>query len=217
MNNPIRSMFFSLGLLSTALFTNTVFAGDAAEGAKLVAACSACHGGDGNSPVAMFPKLAGQGEKYLVKQMMDVKSGARSIPQMAGQLDNLSQTDLENIAAFYASKNTQLSGSKDAKVQLNSGAQVSSLDLGAKVYRAGNQESSVPACSGCHSPTGVGNAPAGFPRLSGQHADYIAKQLRDFRAGNRTNDGDAMIMRGVAQHMSDAEIDAVANFIAGLN
>lgn len=218
MNNPIiRSMLLLAGFLGTALSTTSALAGDASQGEKLVAVCAACHGADGNSAAPNFPKLAGQGEKYLLKQLMDIQSGARVIPEMTGQLTGKSEADLANIAAFYASKTTQLSGSKDAQVQVNSGAKVDSLALGTRIYRAGNHESNVPACSGCHSPTGMGNAPAAYPRLSGQHTAYIAKQLRDFRAGNRTNDGDAMVMRGVAKHLSDAEIDALANFIAGLN
>ncbi|WP_075186350.1 c-type cytochrome [Teredinibacter haidensis] len=217
MNKVFRATLISFGLLGAALSSQVNAAGDAANGEALAAACTACHGADGNSAIASFPKLAGLGEKYLLKQLQDIKSKVRDVPQMTGQLDASSEQDMADIAAFFASKTTQLSGSKEQKVQLNSGVKVDGLKLGAKVYRAGNHESGVPACSGCHSPRGQGNAPAGYPRVSGQHAEYIAKQLKDFRAGNRTNDGDAMIMRGVAQYMSDAEIDAVANFIAGLN
>ncbi|TVZ42005.1 cytochrome c553 [Alteromonadaceae bacterium 2753L.S.0a.02] len=217
MNKPFRSTLISLGLITSALFAvSSAHAGDAAKGEQLVAACGACHGADGNSAMATFPKLAGLGEKYLLKQMQDIKSGARVVPEMAGQVTNLSDAQLGDIAAYFGSKTIQLSGSEKIQVQLNSGVKVDGLKLGEQVYRAGNLESGVPACSGCHSPTGQGNSPAGFPRLGGQHGAYIAKQLRDFRAGNRTNDGEAMIMRGVAQHMSDAEIDAVANYIAGL-
>ncbi|WP_185234304.1 c-type cytochrome [Teredinibacter franksiae] len=215
MKNLVCTTLMSLSLLAAAGYVNA--AGDAAKGEKLVAACGACHGADGNSALAAFPKLAGLGEKYLLNQMIAIKNKSRNIAEMAGQLDALSEQDLANIAAFYSSKPMQLSGSKEQQVQLNSGLKVDGLALGAKVFRGGNHESGVPACTGCHSPTGLGNAPAGYPRLSGQHADYIAKQLREFRAGNRTTDGDSMVMRGVTQYMSDAEIDAVANFIAGLN
>lgn len=189
-------------------------AGDAAAGKALTTACAACHGADGNSMAPNFPKLAGQGDKYLLKQMEDIKSGARTVPEMTGQLTNLSTADLENIAAYFSGKEMALSGSKDDKEL---------LELGARIYRAGNKDVGVPACIGCHSPTGAGNAPAGFPKLGGQHADYIAKQLRDFRAGaeytdkGRHNDGDARTMRGGVARMSDREIDAVANYIAGLH
>ena len=211
--------FLASGLLMASLIVAVpAFAGDAAAGSGLTAACAACHGADGNSMAPTFPKLAGQGEKYLLKQLEDIQKGAakggRDVPEMTGQLTSLSQTDLENIAAYYASKDMGLAGSKDDKEL---------LELGAKIYRAGIKEVGVPACIGCHSPTGAGNAPAGFPKLGGQHADYIAKQLRDFRAGaeytdkGRHNDGDTRIMRSGVARISDKEIDAVANYIAGLH
>lgn len=199
--------------------------GDAAEGEKLSAACVACHGTDGNSPSAMFPKLAGLGEKYLVNQLKAIRNGdgadpkapSRNIPEMVGLLDNMSDQDLADLAAFFDGNAMQLSGAKEAEVQVNSGQMVDALALGERVYRAGNHETAVPACTGCHSPTGKGNEPAAYPRLGGQHAEYIEKQLRDFRAGNRTTDGEAQVMRGVAKNMSDAEIKAVANYISGLH
>ncbi|ABD79340.1 c-type cytochrome [Saccharophagus degradans] len=227
MNNlfkdTLKVAFVVLGL--GGLAQGAMAEGNAAEGEKLAASCSACHGSDGNSPSPMFPKLAGLGEKYLVDQLKAIrnanganpKAASRSIPEMTGLLDKMSDQDLANLAAFFDSKPMQLSGAKKAEVQLNSGQKVDALKLGEQIYRAGNLETAVPACSGCHSPTGKGNEPAGFPRLGGQHADYIAKQLRDFRAGNRTTDGDAQIMRGVAKHLSDAELEAVANYISGLH
>lgn len=223
-NKVLRSMKMSVGISSVVLAASFVIgsssafaAGNVANGEKISAVCSACHGSDGNSSVPSFPKIAGLGESYLLKQLKDVKSGARSIPEMTGLLDNNSDQDLQDLAAFYNSKALVLSGSKEMKVRINSGAEVDALKLGTQVYRAGNLETHVPACSGCHSPTGMGNGPAGFPRLSGQYAEYIEKQLKAFRAGERTNDGDSMVMRSIAKHMSDAEIIAVANFIAGLN
>ena len=187
--------------------------GDAAAGESKVMMCAGCHGGDGNSVVPSFPKLAGQGEKYLTKQLKDVKYGRRKIASMTGILDSFSEQDLSDMAAFYASKEMQISG-----------AQEENLQLGEAIYRGGNIETGVPACTGCHSPSGQGNRPAGYPMLGGQYAQYTAKQLRAWRTGAhdpenedaRNNDGDTKIMRGVAEHMSDIEIDAVANFIAGL-
>ncbi|PLW70849.1 c-type cytochrome [Pseudohalioglobus lutimaris] len=184
--------------------------GDAAVGKEMAVTCSACHGADGNSAVPTFPKLAGLGEKYLLKQLKDIRDGARPVPTMVGQVDNMSDQDLANIAAFYAA-------------QPRSGGQAdpSLVALGEKVYRAGVAERNVAACSACHSPTGKGNAPAGFPALAGQHADYIAAQLRSYRKGyedesGRTNDGDIMIMRTNAFGLSDKEIDAVASYASGL-
>ena len=185
-------------------------AADAAAGKNMSMACSACHGADGNSVVPTFPKLAGQGESYLVKQMKDIRDGARPVPTMAGQLDGKSDEDLANLAAYYTS--LAKSGGK-TKPEL--------LALGQKVYRGGIAERNVAACAACHAPTGHGNAPAGFPSLAGQHAEYIATQLTMYRKGyedeaGRTNDGDAKIMRTIAFGMSDKEIEAVASFIAGL-
>ncbi len=215
MKNLFKTALISLGLI--AMVQGAVAAGDAAAGEANSTGCAACHGSDGNSPAANFPKLAGLGEKYLAKQMQDIKSGARPIAEMTGQLDNMSDQDIDDLAAFYASKTTQLSGAKEMTVQLGTGVKVDAIELGTKLYRVGNMETKVPSCTGCHSPRGQGNSPAGYPRLSGQHAAYIEKQLKDFRAGNRTNDGDTKIMRDVAAHMSDAEITAVANYISGLH
>lgn len=215
MNKLIKQIVATLGLVALSQFA---IAGDVKNGESLAISCGACHGADGNSLAPNFPKLAGLGEKYLLKQLRDIQSGARNIPEMTGQLTALSDTDLADLAAFFDSKSTQLSGSKkDVEVQIGSGAKVNSLALGEKTYRAGNLETKVPSCMGCHSPGGTGNEPASYPRLGGQHAAYIEKQLKDFRAGNRTNDGDTQIMRQVAEHLSDAEISALANYIAGLH
>ena len=214
----MNKLLSSMVLAGAALASAPAFAaGDAAKGQALAAACAACHGQDGNSAMATFPKLAGLGEKYLTKQLLDIKSGVRPIVEMTGQLDSMSEQDMADIATYFSSKNTQLSGSKNTKVLVNAGIEVDSLALGQKIYRAGNAEVGIPACTGCHSPRGLGNAPAGYPRLGGQHADYITKQLQDFRAGKRVNDGEAKTMRSIAERLSDAEIAALANYIAGLN
>lgn len=224
MKNLIITSIFSIALSGVALGANA--AGNAQNGEKLASNCTACHGTAGNSTTPMFPKLSDLGEKYLFKQLRDIKNAGdngdpkktrRMIPEMDGLLKMNSEQDLEDLAAYYAAQPMQLAGSKDIKVQVNSGAMVDGLELGAKVYRAGNPETAVPACMGCHSPTGMGNAPAGYPRLSGQHAQYIEKQLKDFRAGYRKNDGESMVMRQIAKNLTDAEIKAVANFVAGLN
>ncbi|MBC6904135.1 cytochrome c4 [Saccharophagus sp. K07] len=215
MSNSFRTILLVLGL--SALAPTALAAGDAARGETLVAVCAACHGADGNSPAPNFPKIAGLGEKYITKQLVDIKTGVRVVPEMTGLLNDFSQQDLADMAAFFAGKGMQLSGAQALQVRVNSGVEVDALELGEKIYRAGNLETNTPACTGCHSPRGLGNDPAGFPRLSGQYAQYIEKQLRDFRAGNRVNDSDAQIMRKVAEHLSDAEIVALANYIAGLN
>jgi cytochrome c553 len=186
-------------------------AGDAGRGEGMTAACAACHGADGNSAAGAFPKLAGQNQRYLVKQMKDVQSGARAIPQMVGQLDGMSEQDLEDIAAYYAAQTPSI-GQADPDLVVQ----------GESIYRAGIASKGVAACTACHSPTGQGNGPAGYPRLGGQHAEYTVAQLEAFRLGadqpekGRTNDGDSRIMRDIASRLSDLEIDAVAAYISGL-
>ncbi|MDP5210827.1 cytochrome c [Microbulbifer sp. 2205BS26-8] len=217
MNSFIKNTARVLGLVIALGTTSLAMAmGDAAEGKTKAAQCAACHGVDGNSPVPAFPKIAGLGEKYLFKQLMDIQEGKRNVPQMIGQLDNFNEQDLQDIAAYFAAQPMQLTGSEAIAVTLNNGESVDGLIFGRKLYRAGNTETGVPGCMGCHSPSGQGNAPAGYPRLSGQYPEYIEAQLKAFRVGTRTNDGDTRTMRTVASQMSDAEITAVANYIAGL-
>ena len=206
---------FILAITVLTGISANALAGDPAAGKALTAGCAACHGEDGNSVAPTFPKLAGQNERYLLKQMQDIRDQQRPVPTMVGQVDNMTDDQLADIAAYYASQ-TQTGGQ----------ASPDRLKLGAQVYRAGVSETGVAACAGCHGATGAGNAPAGWPMLAGQHSDYIASQLRKWRIGaentleenpeGRTNDGDARFMRDVALRMTDNEIDAVANFIAGL-
>ncbi|MDP4651289.1 MAG: cytochrome c4 [Haliea sp.] len=199
-----------VGFVHAAGAATPFLKGDAAAGEAMTVACSACHGADGNSAVPNFPKLAGQGQRYLLKQLMDIRDGARPIPTMAGQVDNMTNQQLADIAAFYASK--PVSGSR-ANPEL--------VGLGETIFRAGIPARKVAACSGCHSPNGKGNSLAGYPALHGQHPEYIALQLREYRKGyddpaGRTNDGDTKIMRANAFGLSDKEIDAVASYAAGL-
>lgn len=211
----------SLGLASLAQ-ASTLPKGDAAAGQTKAAACGACHGADGNSMAPTFPRLAGQNAKYLYKQLQDFKAGRRTDASMMGMVLPLSDQDMADLAAYYAE---QKSGVGQAKADL--------VKLGEKIYRGGNAKTGLAACSGCHSPAGKGNAPAGFPHLGGQHADYVKKQLIAFRAAGRAdsvadpasqkrvNDaakaGEMGPMQMVAAKLSDAEIEAVASFISGLH
>ncbi len=179
--------------------------GDADAGKALTQVCAACHGDDGNSASPANPKLAGQGERYLLKQLQDIQSGERDIALMTGLLDNLSEQDLKNIAAYYAA-GTQTDGAADPAL----------VELGEEIYRNGQHERGIAACTGCHGPAGLGNEPALFPRLAGQHADYIAQQLRHFAEGRRQNDGEGRAMRGIAERMNENEIKAVSSYIEGL-
>ena len=199
----------TLGWASSGCAANANPVGDAAAGKSQTVVCSACHGADGNS-MAPFPKLAGQGEKYLLKQLNNIQDDVRKVPSMAGLLDGMTEQDLADIAAYYS-------------VQTSTGGQTNPelLELGAQIYRSGVADRNVAACIACHSPTGQGNAAAGFPALGGQHAQYIADQLRAYRKGyedpeGRTNDGEAKIMRTNASRLSDNDIEAVSSYIAGL-
>jgi cytochrome c553 len=179
--------------------------GDAAAGQAKSALCSTCHGADGNSELSINPKLAGQSANYIVKQLMDYKSGARANATMAAMVGNLSPQDMQDIAAWYSSQEVTLAG-----------ADAETLELGQRIYRGGNKELGVMACAGCHSPTGSGNAPAGFPSLSGQHVDYTLGQLKNFRSGARANDNSSM-MRSVVERLTDKELEALASYVSGLN
>src|SRR6218665_1938399 len=201
MNKVLVSLLLTQGISGMAHA-----AGDAAAGQGKAAVCGACHGADGNSPAPNFPKLAGQGERYLLKQMHDIKAGNRQVLEMTGLLTNLSDQDLADIAAYFSSQKMGV-GAADPKP----------VARGQEIFRGGNLETGMPACTGCHSPDGAGNAAAGFPHLGGQHATYVAKQLTNFREGDRTNDGDSMIMRGIAAKLSNKDIAAVSSYIQGLH
>jgi len=211
-----RSFLTLICLMASLSATQALAAGDAAAGESKVAMCSGCHGSDGNSMVAAFPKLAGLGEKYMTQQLRLIKSGERVIVEMTGMLIASSDQDLQDMAAYYDSKTRQVSGAQDITLVGISNPE-EALDFGENVYRGGNMKTGVASCTGCHSPSGNGNGPAGYPGLGGQHADYIAKQLLAYRRGERASGANASIMQGVAANLSDREIKAVANYISGLN
>ena len=172
-------------------------------------ACAACHGADGNSPTPANPKLAGQVAEYLEKQLHGFKAAQGKKPErdnavMAGMVANLSPEDMRNVAAYYASQKPQGGVSRSREL----------VFVGQKLYRAGNPATGLPACAGCHGPNGTG-VPAQYPRLAGQYAEYTAAQLKAFYANQRANDTNRM-MRSIAAKMSDAEIRAASDYIAGL-
>ena len=203
MKTLLKSVVIVAGI---AFASVTSAAGDVEAGKNSSAMCAACHSADGNSVVPNFPKLAGQGEKYLLKQLNDIKTGKRAIVEMTGILDGFAEQDLENMAAYYAA---QTSTGGQAKKDL--------VEAGETLYRGGNPATKIAACAACHGPSGNGVALAAFPKLSGQHADYTAGQLKKFRSGERDNDGDTRMMRSVAALLSDKEIEAVSSYISGLN
>lgn len=164
--------------------------------------CASCHGADGNSAISLNPKLAGQHPEYLLKQLTNFKAGTRANAVMGGMVANLSADDMKNLATYYA-KQTQTKG--QAK---SNGAG----SLGEKIYRGGNAASGVPACAACHGANGAG-IPKQYPRLAGQHADYSYQQLKTLRTGERAN---APMMMTIAAKMTDAEMQAVADYMQGL-
>ncbi|MCP5347791.1 MAG: c-type cytochrome [Gammaproteobacteria bacterium] len=199
------SWLISLAALSAVQIANAQ--GDAAAGAGKVALCATCHGSGGNSQISMNPSLAGQNANYIVKQLQDYQSGERQNPTMSAMVGSLSGQDIEDIAAYYASQERRIVGAQDDQ---------ETLALGEALYRAGNSEIGSAACTACHAPTGKGNAPAGFPAIGGQHSEYTLTQLRAFRASERANDLNGM-MRTVVERLTDAELEALANYVAGLH
>ncbi len=188
-----------------ALTSVSVAAGNAEAGKAKSAVCASCHGADGNSANPTWPKLAGQHASYIAKQLADFKGKKRSDPLMSSQATGLSKQDMADLSAYF-SKQTGSQGAADEKLAA----------AGAKLYRGGNKKKGIAACIACHGPTGAGNPAAMFPGLSGQHAPYVEKAMKDFRSGTRSNDMNNM-MRNIAEKMSDKEIEAVASYISGLH
>lgn len=200
-------------VLVSGVATGAFAAGNVEAGKAKSAVCAACHGADGNSLVPSFPSIAGQNVNYAVKQLRDMKSGARPVPEMAAMVAPLTEQDMLDLAAFYASQTPKI-GAADPDL----------VALGQTLYRAGNPETGVAACAACHGAKGDGMPAAGFPALAGQHAAYTEKQLKAFRAAGREdevgarrdNDGETMMMRATAARLSDNEIKALSSYINGL-
>lgn len=210
-------MIARISILTIALTIQTAFAQSAPANkpdlarAKQTAetVCVACHGADGNSAAATFPKIAGQHEQYLLKQLRNFKPvgdkpAERVNASMAPMVAALSDTDMQGLARYYSQQKLKPEAAKSLKT----------VELGQKLWRSGNAATGVPACAGCHGPAGQG-IPNQYPRLAGQFADYTEAQLKSFRLAERANDPNSM-MRGFASRLTDAEIKAVSDYIAGL-
>jgi cytochrome c553 len=198
---------FGLMLSGVSLFAEEQAAAkaDPAKGQALSITCAACHGGDGNSAIAINPSLAGQHPEYITKQLLNFKSGERNNAIMKGMVAVLAtDEDMKNVAAFYAAQKPRPGIARDQAL----------VDIGQKIYRGGDIEAGVPACSGCHSPSGAG-IPAQYPRLAGQMKEYTHAQLRAFKAGERANDNAAM-MRTIAGRLSEKQMEALAEYVSGL-
>ena len=199
MKNLLISLIVSAGLMSAA------HGGDIEAGKAKSATCGACHGADGNSLAPTFPKIAGQGERYLNKQIKDIRAGARQVPEMTAFVAGLSDEDIADLSAYFA-----------AQTPTGGGANEALLEKGKRIYMAGVEEKGIPACLACHGPAGGGVEAAGFPRLAGQHEAYTKSQLNKFSMNQRNNDGDTRVMRSIAKRMHATEIEAVSSYIQGL-
>jgi len=210
----LASLLFAAALAAPAFSTLAQEAKPAAQPAKAVkpdlakgeasfaTVCAACHAADGNSVIPTQPKLAQQHPEYLIKQLQEFKSGKRANAIMVGFASTLSDADMQNIAYWVSAKTAKPGFAKEKELVL----------LGERIYRGGIADRQIPACAGCHGPSGAG-IPAQYPRLSGQHAEYAAAQLTSFRDGVRNN---SLQMTQIAAKMNDREIKAVADYVAGL-
>ncbi|GMM89593.1 c-type cytochrome [Vibrio fortis] len=202
-----------LALILSLLASCSVWAQGSIEAGKAKSqTCVACHGADGNSLITQYPKLAGQHEKYLEKQLKDLKLGmtsggkqGRNEPVMGAMAMPLSEQDMADLAAYYASLPIS-----------NNSTPENVVEEGKVLYTAGDAERGVTACIACHGPRGNGTELSGFPKISGQHAEYIKAQLEKFRDGSRNNDMNAM-MRDVAKKLTDADIETLSKYVGGLH
>jgi cytochrome c553 len=198
------SLLGAIILALSGLVSFTANAADIEAGKAKSAVCAACHGADGNSANAAWPSLAGQHATYIYKQLQDFKEGRRTDATMVGMVALLNDEDMKNISAYFES---QQPGAVAFDPDM--------IEMGESIYRGGITETSVAACMSCHSPSGKGNGPAGWPSLKGQYPEYMVLQLQNFKQGLRANDSGEM-MRNVVVRMSDKEMKSVAAYIAGI-
>lgn len=197
-----KNTIISLGLAMAVLAVQAHAQGDAAAGKTKTESCAGCHGEDGNAAAPMFPKLAGQHASYLTRQLREFKSGKRVDPTMNAMAASLSDADIADIGAWYAQHKI-----KPEPAEKN--------ELGQKIYRNGIPAKQIPACAACHGPKGEGNPSAGYPLLGGQYSSYVGKILHDYKAVERSSDPNE-IMRTIANRLSTDEINAVSDYVSGL-
>ena len=196
-------------LILLAWYTGPASAvGDAEAGKAKSAVCSACHGADGKALQPTYPNLAGQHASYIAKQLTNYRDGDRVNALMSGQAANLTDQDILDLSAYFASMSPIQGVASDEDPE--------ALKLGENIYRGGITSVAVAACTACHGPAGLGNGPAGYPTLGGQNAEYTADQMRYWREASRANDPNA-IMRTLSHRLTDKEILSVSNYIAGLH
>ncbi|QJD31252.1 c-type cytochrome [Methylococcus geothermalis] len=199
----IKALAFGIGLATLGASPWAFGEGNPAAGKKKAETCSGCHGEDGNSNAPIFPKLAGQHVAYLSKQLHEFRSQSRGESTMAAIAEPLSDEDIADLSAWFA------------KGTVHVEEEEGDYSAGERLYRGGNLAKGIPACSACHGPHGEGSGEAGFPALRGQYSAYVAKALREFKAGERRNDRNQM-MRDIAAKLSDEDIGAVSDFVSVL-
>lgn len=205
----MKKLAIALSILAT-LSTPAIAAGDAEAGKTKAIICSACHGVDGNSMIDMYPKIAGQQETYLKKQLHDLRQAAhtggkegRNEPLMSPMAAGLSDQDIEDLSAFYAAQSLTVTEVKDVPA------------LGEQLYKGGDTVRGITACIACHGPNGKGSEAAGFPAIAGQHANYIKIQLTKFHDSTRNNDLNGM-MQDVAKKLTSEDIEALSKYVASI-
>lgn len=208
----MKKLVFPLTLLIGLIGTAHAFDGDAEAGKAKSTTCVACHGTDGNSMVDIYPKIAGQHAEYLYKQLTDYKLGmatggkeGRNNPIMFGMVAPLSDQDMKDLAAYFASQSMS-NGTTPEDV----------IAKGQQLYRGGDEARGIAACIACHGPRGVGTSLAGFPKISSQHASYLKATLLEFRAGTRANDMNGM-MGDIARKLTDEDIEVLSQYLGGLH
>ncbi len=202
-----RLFAVGLTLVGLCLGGAALAAGNPEAGQQKAAPCAACHGLDGNSTNGQWPRLAGQHPEYIVSQLKALKEGKRQNPLMSPMAMALSNEDMADLAAYFSKQRPQIGGANPALAE-----------PGAKLYRGGNKVSGVAACMACHGPNGAGNGPANYPRLSGQHAEYVKLQLEAYRREERgSSSPTGQIMQSISKRLSNQEIEAVASYIDGLH
>ena len=201
----LKKVLITVTWLLTLAATCCYAAGDPAAGKTKAAVCAACHGVDGNSTTPAWPKIAGQHEEYLYKQLLDFKSGKRKNPQMSPIISTMSEQDLSDVAAYFSTQTRKLGLAKP-----------SNLLSAEHIYRVGNPSTGLAACTACHGPDGAGNPAAKFPALSGQHAEYTIATLKAYKSEVRNNDPNG-IMRDIASKLTNSDIEIIANYLQGLH
>lgn len=200
------AMLFSAGLASAQNHESAIL-GDAAAGEGKSAVCGACHGADGNSAAAMYPKLAGQNEAYIARQLTQFKDGKRVNPIMMPFASTLSEQDMHDVGAYFASRKVKPGEADEAY-----------LKRAEQLYRAGDSKLGIPACMACHGPSGRGMAGAAYPQLAGQWTEYVSAKFAEWRSGTSWGDDEhAAIMPTIAKRLSDQDVAALASYVQGLH